>query len=542
MSMLTSCPHCGKPVARGNEQCNFCQADFYQESAPDVSFPQPENIDLSGGIHAPHLGEFLLKNGLIGQHDLKNALALQSEQVSGTQKQLLGQILIDQGLIDQNILNEVILEQILSLQSALNSTNQPNIQPDREPEPPTNMPTGQIKSITSKAISILTQADSIEQVLEGLVETFLDAPYVSSILLPERNGMVLIHTHDQLATYDNPQSAIGQSPGWLPFSTEFLDKFINPSPPLRIFNINNATQLPSEVLDLSRQLDNTNITFIPVMGEESPVAIIMLGSRQVEDLRESNLKAYTDVANLFSKMLQSITKIDGLEGRLSAFQTLDAISQTIAIETEINKLYQVIHDQISKVLGEVNFLFALYDSHSETINIPYAYENYQPLSIPSFPLGEGLTSIIISSGQPLMFVSDVESRAQELGAKLIGAPAKSFLGIPLIVAGDVIGAMVVQDDQQEHRFNEDDLHFLSLLASQIAITVRNLLMLEEIQGKAKRDRVVSDISAKLWASSDVEIIMRTAIHELGQTLRASRGLIQLEVDGERIDAEELENV
>ena len=192
-------------------------------------------------------------------------------------------------------------------------------------------------------------------------------------------------------------------------------------------------------------------------------------------------------------------------------------------------------------MGDVSFLIALYNADTEMVHIPYAYENKQPLSIPPFPPGEGLTSVIISSGQPLMLVKDVEHQSQELGAKILGAPAKSFLGIPLKVVGDVIGAMIIQDDKQEYRFDEDDLNFLSLLASQVAITLRNLLMLDEIQGKAEKDRIVTDISSKLWASTDVEIIMRTAIHEIGHTLRASKGLIQVEDNGAVIDSGETEN-
>jgi hypothetical protein len=67
-------------------------------------------------------------------------------------------------------------------------------------------------------------------------------------------------------------------------------------------------------------------------------------------------------------------------------------------------------------------------------------------------------------------------------------------------------------------------------------------MLEEIQGKAERDRIVSGITAKFWASSDVETIMRTAIMELGRTLKASKGLIQLKVDESGIETMDIESV
>jgi two-component system sensor histidine kinase DevS len=141
-----------------------------------------------------------------------------------------------------------------------------------------------------------------------------------------------------------------------------------------------------------------------------------------------------------------------------------------------------------------------------------------------------------------MLVENAASQAQELGAKIIGTPAKSFLGVPLIVVGDVIGALIIQDTENEYRFDDEDQNFLTILASQVAISIRNLFMLNEIMEKAERDRLVNEITAKFWSSSDVDTIMRTAILELGRALKASKGLIQLKVAETEIDTLDMGNV
>ena len=224
-----------------------------------------------------------------------------------------------------------------------------------------------------------------------------------------------------------------------------------------------------------------------------------------------------------------------MDRRLSVMRSLEAINQTIAKESNLDNLFQVIHEQVTLVVGEVDMIIALYDQENKIINVPYACEDQQLLTIPSFPFGEGLTSIIISTSQPLMLVENAASQAQELGAKIIGTPAKSFLGVPLIVVGDVIGALIIQDTENEYRFDDEDQNFLTILASQVAISIRNLFMLNEIMEKAERDRLVNEITAKFWSSSDVDTIMRTAILELGRALKASKGLIQLKVAETEID-------
>ena len=58
------------------------------------------------------------------------------------------------------------------------------------------------------------------------------------------------------------------------------------------------------------------------------------------------------------------------------------------------------------------------------------YESGSYLKSETFPLGEGLTSILINTRQPLMLIENTEAKAMELGAKVLGKPAKSWLEFP----------------------------------------------------------------------------------------------------------------
>jgi PAS domain S-box-containing protein len=47
------------------------------------------------------------------------------------------------------------------------------------------------------------------------------------------------------------------------------------------------------------------------------------------------------------------------------------------------------------------------------------------------------------------------------------------MGVPLLFAGDVVGALIIQDLQHENRFTQDDLTIFAMLAPQIATAIRN---------------------------------------------------------------------
>ena len=123
------------------------------------------------------------------------------------------------------------------------------------------------------------------------------------------------------------------------------------------------------------------------------------------------------------------------------------MGEEIATIRDPNSIYKIIHTHVRQLLGNENFLVALYKAETSSISVPYMYEQGleggEVTSIDTFPLGEGLTSILIRTKQPLMIVEDTEKKAAALGAKIAGKPARSWLGTPMIVSDEVIGALIV---------------------------------------------------------------------------------------------------
>ena len=244
----------------------------------------------------------------------------------------------------------------------------------------------------------------------------------------------------------------------------------------------------------------------------------------LERVLEDNQNLRLQIARLQLEMEQTL---QSREKRLSELLALSAISQATAGESDLHQLYRVIHAEIARVMGDVNLMIAHYDPAAEMVEFPYAYEEGQVMRLDPFPLGEGLTSILIHTRRPLLLVEDAENQSRALGAKIYGSPAKSWLGVPLIVAGEVIGAIIVKDLEHEFRFDEADQRLLSTLAGQVAVVIRNASLLEKAREQTRRERLLKELNARLMACPDIDAILRTALYELGRALQASEGQIRL---------------
>jgi len=135
-------------------------------------------------------------------------------------------------------------------------------------------------------------------------------------------------------------------------------------------------------------------------------------------------------------------------------------------------LYMSLHRIISTVMPASNFYIALYDAVENLLSFPYFVDEVDEPSPPQKP-GRGLTEYVLRTGKSLLCTLDVQDDLVEKGeADLVGAPSAIWLGVPLIVEQETIGAMVVQHYSDADAYGENDKRILEFMSSQIANVIR----------------------------------------------------------------------
>ena len=86
--------------------------------------------------------------------------------------------------------------------------------------------------------------------------------------------------------------------------------------------------------------------------------------------------------------------------------------------------------------------------------------------------GKGLTAYVLRTGKSLLCTQAVHDELERRGeVKLLGAPSAIWLGVPLIVEGKTIGAMVVQHYADPQAYGEREQHMLEFVSTQIALAI-----------------------------------------------------------------------
>jgi GAF domain-containing protein len=278
-------------------------------------------------------------------------------------------------------------------------------------------------------------------------------------------------------------------------------------------DLRKLSSLPPPLAAYTRQLGCEEAAYVPIHQKGQLRGFILIGALPGQALPEAVVEAFSRTVALTARSLDTSSALtEPLNDRQSlerkALDTLAAIAATV---DELRTFFSLIHDHVRAVIGNHGFVIALYDQRTNSINIPYLYEDKTFSSIDTFPLGEGLTSILIRTREPLMLVEDTEKRAISMGAKISGKPAKSWLGVPLLARGEAIGAIIIQDLGHEHSFDEHDLRFLVSVANQVSGAIHNVRLIQDSKQNALQFETAAEIARDISSSLNLDELLQKAV-------------------------------
>ena len=103
-------------------------------------------------------------------------------------------------------------------------------------------------------------------------------------------------------------------------------------------------------------------------------------------------------------------------------------------------------------------------------------------------------------------------------------PKNETVSVPLVLRDQTIGRLSLEGSQE---WTLEERTLIESVATQAALALENARLLEESRQLALRERLAAEIIGKIWSSSNADIILQTAIKELGRALRADEAIIEI---------------
>jgi PAS domain S-box-containing protein len=182
----------------------------------------------------------------------------------------------------------------------------------------------------------------------------------------------------------------------------------------------------------------------------------------------------------------NITDIKRAEG-IQAL--LYRISTAIYGTEDLNELFRTIQEELGQLLDTKNFIIALYDKANERITFPY-FRDERDVPLAVLP-GNTATAYVIRKRMPVYWNAEAINQLQAAGEmEMAGTIPKVWLGVPLIVNGESVGALVVQSYEREDDFTMRDLEMLKFMSNQIGFSIESKRAHDDLKkAKSKTEKM-----------------------------------------------------
>jgi PAS domain S-box-containing protein len=205
----------------------------------------------------------------------------------------------------------------------------------------------------------------------------------------------------------------------------------------------------------------------------------------------------------------------------SQTQTLQKAVYQIASAAEttrsLDELYPQIHRIISSVMPAENFYITLYDEAENLLRFPYFMDAVDEPLVAGLQPGKGLTAYVLRTGKSLLCTQAVHDELERQGeVKLLGVASAIWLGVPLIVEGKTIGAMVVQHYTDPQAYGEREQHMLEYVSTQVAIAIDRKRAEQKVKEYSERlEEMVEERTRELRQAQE-KLLIQEKLAVLGQ--------------------------
>jgi GAF domain-containing protein len=118
----------------------------------------------------------------------------------------------------------------------------------------------------------------------------------------------------------------------------------------------------------------------------------------------------------------------------------------------------------------------------------------------------------------------------------IGKSQATGLMVPILVRGQPIGLIELDDADVPRRWGDDEINLAASVADQVGLALENARLLETTQRRAERERLVSEITTKLRATNDPQEILETAMTQLKNALNVRSVHVRVGTDADKGEA------
>jgi GAF domain-containing protein len=226
---------------------------------------------------------------------------------------------------------------------------------------------------------------------------------------------------------------------------------------------------------------------IPLFNGSHPVGTLTLDNGDEERFFGPDVTTQlTQVLSLFGNQAADALERARLHGHTKILSEIGRQVTTRAAGGKLDSLLDEVRTQVGRLMDVTNFMVVLSDLETGDLDFRRQYEEGALFDRHWRTAHAGLSGRVIDTNRPLL-VADTMAYCRSQGITHYGRPAQCWLGVPLRVEGQAVGALAVQSYLDRSAYDEHHQHLLAQVADQVAGAIHLAYQLERQDELRRQD-------------------------------------------------------
>ena len=227
---------------------------------------------------------------------------------------------------------------------------------------------------------------------------------------------------------------------------------------------------------------------VPISVKGKTIGVLDVQSQHLDDFEQTDLEIMQAIASqtgvaienarLFSEIQRLLKET---QQRANELTIINSVQRVLASKLDVQSIYDLIGDTFHDFFDAHVVMISTYDSLSDSVEHRYAIERGERVISPGTHPPGGFRSKIVQTKQPVLVNTNVAEEAARLGQPTLPGTTtpKSWLGVPILENGEVVGILSVQNLDEENAFSESDIHLLETFSASMSIALENSRLYEQ---------------------------------------------------------------
>ncbi|MGB9480585.1 MAG: GAF domain-containing SpoIIE family protein phosphatase [Candidatus Acidiferrum sp.] len=294
-------------------------------------------------------------------------------------------------------------------------------------------------------------------------------------------GVLMVDSEGTYLTY---RFAIGYPPGLaenlkIPIGQGITGTAARTGHPVRVSDVSEDPRYINAIDSVRSELA------VPLVFRGKCVGVLDIQSQHVDYFTKDQQNILVVLANRLAVAIENARLFEQVRTQAETLLVLNEVSREIGSSLDMEELLRRTAEQVKRVIDYQILSIMLYDEEQKVflhrIDVKHGQRVQGKLRAAAT---EGIVGAAATLREPVV-VPDVTADPRYL---MVNPETRSELAIPMIYKGKVIGVLDLESPQLNY-FTEDHVQTLSILAANLAVSVENARLYEQVaKGEARLER------------------------------------------------------